>query len=570
MKAGIKKLTFILIIAFILSFITKDTKAQNLVTNGSFTNNATGWSFFAPATATEAYLGETSYGGVNTTNIVAEVDNECNLRQTNTGLVPGTVYWFSFRRTRRTGNGAAPNPSVIRVKVYDGPTIYVDQVISSTNPSWNWQCEVFQFTATTSSVTIDFENVAATTLGTIVDDVTITPFLQDIVLSGSVCQGGAVSMSAPFFSNDPNAVYSNHSWTGPNGFTGNGAVITINNAQPQLHNGSYICTMTLNECLTVTGTYNLAVAPTIINIEDSICEGNIYEFYGRQLYNPGIYDTLVVSANNACDSHVVLNLKVLKRPVIAISPNDIVRICEGDTVWLRIVQGETDVNYQWLRDDVALSGETGLAYAVTEAGSYHLTGERSGCNSRSPSVKIMVSPVPVALIEIQGELKCAYDTVVLTAFEDANYYYLWEPISIFSATPANANDGAKVTGIFKKPSTTVTVTVFNEHGCFRQDSIEVYTKPCCTVMIPTAFSPNHDGMNDYFIPVTDLGQTMISFIVYNRFGHIVHQHINGSRGWDGRYDSGKDADIGTYMYMMIYECSDGRIYNRKGDVVLIR
>jgi gliding motility-associated-like protein len=570
MKVGIKKIAFILVAAFILCLLTEDSAAQNLVTNGSFANNATGWIFFAPATATEAYLAETSYGGTNTTNIVAEVDNECNLRQTNIGLVPGTVYWFSFRRTRRTGNGAAPIPSVMRVKVYDGATIYVDQVISSTNPSWNWQCDVFQFTATTSSITIDFENITATTLGTIVDDITVTPFLQDIVLSGSVCQGGTISMSAPLFSNDPNAVYSNHSWTGPNGFTSTGSVITINNAQPQLHNGSYICTMTLNECLTVTGTYNLSVAPTIINIEDSICEGNTYDFYGRQLYNAGIYDTLIVSANNACDSHLVLNLKVLKKPVISISPKDMVQICEGDTVWLRIDQGEADVNYQWLRDDIALSGETGPAYAVTESGSYRLSGERSGCTNQSAAVKVTVSPVPVALIGAQAEVKCAYDTVVLHAFEGENYYYLWEPISIFSASPTHAHDGATVTGIFKKPSTTVTVTVFNEYGCFRQDSIEVYTKPCCTVMIPTAFSPNQDGMNDYFIPVTDLGQTIISFIVYNRFGNVVYQYPGSSRGWNGKYDGGKDADTGSYMYMMTYECSDGKVYSRKGDVVLIR
>lgn len=89
-------------------------------------------------------------------------------------------------------------------------------------------------------------------------------------------------------------------------------------------------------------------------------------------------------------------------------------------------------------------------------------------------------------------------------------------------------------------------------------------------MIPTAFSPNQDGMNDYFIPVTDLGQTIISFIVYNRFGNAVYQHTKGSHGWDGKHNGGQDADIGAYIYMMIYECSDNKVYSRRGDVVLIR
>lgn len=55
-------------------------QAQNLIGNGSFSNIGAGWAFFAPATATEAYLVETSYGGTAGANIVAYVDMECNLR----------------------------------------------------------------------------------------------------------------------------------------------------------------------------------------------------------------------------------------------------------------------------------------------------------------------------------------------------------------------------------------------------------------------------------------------------------------------------------------------------------
>jgi gliding motility-associated-like protein len=116
------------------------------------------------------------------------------------------------------------------------------------------------------------------------------------------------------------------------------------------------------------------------------------------------------------------------------------------------------------------------------------------------------------------------------------------------------------------------VTVYNE--CFSvSDTIEVDVDDCKTcVHLPDVFTPNGDGLNDWFQPI--IGCTFTSYVlkVYNRWGHPVFVSDNPTDGWDGLV-AGKQAELGTYVWVLDYSGSQHSIaldQMLKGTVILLR
>ncbi|RYZ53794.1 MAG: T9SS type B sorting domain-containing protein [Sphingobacteriales bacterium] len=107
-------------------------------------------------------------------------------------------------------------------------------------------------------------------------------------------------------------------------------------------------------------------------------------------------------------------------------------------------------------------------------------------------------------------------------------------------------------------------------GCSTSDSMEVYKD--CYLDIPNAFTPNGDGVNDYFLPRQVLSKSLSGFSmqVFNRWGQIIFEtsRIDG-RGWDGRFNGTVQPD-GVYIYLINAVFEDGASEQYKGNVTLLR
>lgn len=556
---------FFRITLFLFLFAPVVLKAQNLVQNGDFTNIGANWTFFAPATGTEAYLSEASYGGTVTTNIVAEIDAEANLRQTNINVTPGVAYYLSFRRVRRQ-NGA-PATTGVRAKVYNGTNVFLTQDFLSTDLTWHWNCEVVQFTPTTNTVSLDFENIVTTgTLGTMLDDVTITPVDQVITINGNACQGGTVTLEAPSFPGNGNANYSNYTWSGPNGFTGTGASITFNNAQPAI-NGTYSCTMTLNYCLEVSGTYTLTVTPTTEDVYKEICSGETYDFYGKPIFAAGTYDTLI-AGNGNCDRKITLHMTIKPKPDVTLSNRSPLAFCTGEYVVLQLAHPDNSVTYQWFNSTTPVSGETGPQYTAKGSGDFKVEATLDGCTDESEIITVTENPLPEAgIINSNPDLCAMSDTALLAAQPGNNYTYRWSPEKPFRFVTGAESE--TVQGVFDK-TTQVILTVYSDAGCRSTDTTLILTHACCEVFAPSAFSPNNDGLNDMFAPYLKSGQLLLQMQVFNRYGNLMYEQKDNLKGWNGQSKEGVAVDAGTYMYYLRYTCTDGNTYEKKGDLTLIR
>lgn len=87
--------------------------------------------------------------------------------------------------------------------------------------------------------------------------------------------------------------------------------------------------------------------------------------------------------------------------------------------------------------------------------------------------------------------------------------------------------------------------------------------------IPNAFTPNGDGLNDVFVPVTNIELQSYQLDIYARNGQKLFTSRDLNYGWNGEYQ-GAMMDGGSYIYFIKYEDSNGQEHIDKGQLLLIR
>ncbi len=119
-----------------------------------------------------------------------------------------------------------------------------------------------------------------------------------------------------------------------------------------------------------------------------------------------------------------------------------------------------------------------------------------------------------------------------------------------------------------KPGYYYTVVTIN--GCSSADT--VWVQKDCYMDIPNVFTPNGDGVNDYFYPrqLLTRGLTSVNINVYNRWGQLVYQTTSlDGRGWDGTFN-GQPQPEGVYVYIIDANFKDGQMEHHQGNVTLLR
>lgn len=133
----------------------------------------------------------------------------------------------------------------------------------------------------------------------------------------------------------------------------------------------------------------------------------------------------------------------------------------------------------------------------------------------------------------------------------------------------NTGDTTALLKVVHPGTYSLTVTT-NPPGCSTTDQVTVHKD--CYIDIPNVFSPNNDGVNDYFFPRQLLSQKVTAFKmqVLNRWGQSVFetQNTNG-RGWDGAFN-GKIQPEGVYIYLIDAQINGSVMEKYQGNVTLIR
>lgn len=91
----------------------------------------------------------------------------------------------------------------------------------------------------------------------------------------------------------------------------------------------------------------------------------------------------------------------------------------------------------------------------------------------------------------------------------------------------------------------------------------------CYIAVPTAFTPNNDGLNDNLYPLNAYKASHLVFRVYNRNGKLVFQAKDWTKKWDGRV-GGVEQAAGLYLWTLEYHDVPGKKVSLKGSTILIR
>ncbi|MBC7947925.1 MAG: gliding motility-associated C-terminal domain-containing protein [Chitinophagaceae bacterium] len=116
----------------------------------------------------------------------------------------------------------------------------------------------------------------------------------------------------------------------------------------------------------------------------------------------------------------------------------------------------------------------------------------------------------------------------------------------------------------------VSLIVGNNLGCRTTSTQTIKVLGSCLIAVPTAFTPNNDGKNDFLFPLNALKADDLDFKVFNRWGELVFHSKDWRRQWDGKVN-GITQGTGVFIWTLSYTDRTTRVkFNLKGMTTLIR
>ncbi len=263
------------------------------------------------------------------------------------------------------------------------------------------------------------------------------------------------------------------------------------------------------------------------NYNKTICDNTSYLFDNQTLTKSGVY-TKTQKTSSGCDSTITLNLMVLPKKSSTFQQT----ICDGSS-------------YSFDNQTLTKSG----VYTKNQKTS-------SGCDS-SITLNLMVLPLPKITTENVVKMKQG-DTQLLTINVQSKETYSidWQPNKYL-----NKND-ATIVSCVATENIKYKIVVSTANNCRTETMISIEVEKGNHVYIPTAFSPNNDGINDTWQVFSDVPNLeIVSVRVYNRWGALEH---DSTAPW-----LALDASSDVYTYVVVLKInSKTEIY--KGDVMVLR
>jgi len=202
---------------------------------------------------------------------------------------------------------------------------------------------------------------------------------------------------------------------------------------------------------------------------------------------------------------------------------------------------------------VTASGGTG-AYAYAWLPLVSVTAAANNIAAGSYSVKITdanncflnLNNIPVANNGTPVNIFLGKDTTICTnqpfTLNAGSGYagYVWQ-------------DNSKASTFIVSQSGKYYVTITSADGCSGSDTINIEkVNGCDDIYFPKAFTPNADNLNDYFMPLGNIGAvSKYHLLIYNRWGQLAFNSINPYEKWDGNFKGISDG-IYSYVWFVTY------------------
>lgn len=253
---------------------------------------------------------------------------------------------------------------------------------------------------------------------------------------------------------------------------------------------------------------------------------------------------------------VVLTLKLadgrdtsVYSDVLALDPNPPISTIGNDTTYCgdftrSLDAGNPGSNYLWS------TGANTQTIQVNQAGTYTVDVSNA-CYSGTFSINLTKRDIPTLDLGPDGFV-CKEAPKTLVA-GDKSYFYEWQ-------------DGSRDFEFIVSEAGTYSVTKTDANGCSNSDEVTYLDSCPPDLYVPSAFTPNNNGLNETISPYTN-GIRSLEWYIYDRWGELIFSTDQVGVAWDGTY-RGKACPDGVYIWYLKAYDSNYRLHIQKGTFVL--
>ena len=285
---------------------------------------------------------------------------------------------------------------------------------------------------------------------------------------------------------------------------------------------------------------------------------------------PGVYEIFAIDASG-CTAELEVTIEGIMAPQIEnLQIQNATCVGSFGGANFEMANPAQDYTYRWVNEqNFILSDSTRLTNA--RAGDYTLlVTDPNGCTTEQTITIIETVEIEAEIITAPVVNLGQVATLSLDVFANSPISIAWKDSSLLSC-----NDCFE-TSLVPTESRIYTAVITSQEGCQIEVSQSIKIEKTKEIHIPNAFSPNGDGVNDFFTVFggNSYVQNIKSLQVFNRWGSIVFSKNNLDvndefQGWDGRTGS-LESDMGVYIYVAEIEFIDGETKMMTGDVTLIK
>lgn len=274
---------------------------------------------------------------------------------------------------------------------------------------------------------------------------------------------------------------------------------------------------------------------------------------------PNATTDLIATAHfGSCISMDTVRIKVVPQPVVTITGDT--TVCTGAPVNLQATGGSF---YLWspaatLDDPLS---PTPVAHPVANTIYSVSVYDTLGCPKHTIATVSVNTFRELIAVAYRDTMVVEGEPVQLEGY--GGQYFRWSP-SMYLSDSRIANPVARPYG-----DITYTLTVTNDHSCIDSAHVRLRAFRDPDLYVPTAFTPNNDGLNDVF-RVMPVGFLMEELKIFDRWGTLVFATKDYTQGWDGKY-KGTILASGTFVWIAYGKNKKtGTAVTKKGQVTLIR
>lgn len=283
---------------------------------------------------------------------------------------------------------------------------------------------------------------------------------------------------------------------------------------------------------------------------------------------------LVVTSDNGCTDEVSHQVVVHPLPEVEFSSSVIEGCVPLDVQFVdnSVIQSGNIVSYQWDLGD-GPSSESSLSapsYKYEEDGTYDvgliLTSDQGCVDSVRVTGAITVYPLPAAAFKVDPQPTNLYQPEIeFTNVSTGSISWDWDFGDFTFSTEESPVHEYQDSGTY-----IVSLISYTEYGCADTAESPIRIDPIFTLFIPTAFTPDSDGINDKFY-VKGVGIVRFKMRIFDRWGQQVFTGYNVDEGWDGSdQTTGIEMQQDVYVYRIILQEISGLEHEYAGKIQLVR